>query len=123
MSGIDLTRTFSKLGWRIKWVRHEVISDYNACYNVNYQGRRIAPTAADILGIPPDEVWISEKFRKYATYILFHELQEIRYRAAGFNGDEAHSKAVDDEIQAWGSDPEWNDMNKTIGVGREQLVR
>ena len=50
----------------------------------------IRPPAAEKLGIPLNEIWISEKWKKYERYILYHELQEIKYRAMGYGKEEAH---------------------------------
>ena len=73
-----------KLGYRVVYVPHEIIKDYNACYRVEYDGKIIYPPAADKLGIPLNEIWISEIWRPYEKYVLFHELQEIKHRAEGF---------------------------------------
>lgn len=88
-----------RLGYKIVYVSHEVIKDYNACYRVIYDGKLIYPPAADKLGIPLNEIWISERFREYERYILFHELQEIKHRAEGLSVEEAHKKALKDEIK------------------------
>ena len=40
-----------KMGYKIVYVPHEVIENYNACYRVRYRGRTIFPPAADKLGI------------------------------------------------------------------------
>ncbi len=99
-----------KLGYKIKYVPHDIIKDYNACYNVVYRGSVIKPSAADKLGIPLNEIWISEKWRRYEKYILYHELAEIRYRALGFSGEEAHILAEFECIKLWKSDPVWREM-------------
>ncbi len=79
-----------KLGYKVEYVPHEVIKDYNACYNVIYKGKHIKPPTADKLGIPLNEIWISEKWKKYEKYILYCELAEIKFRAQGYNVEEAH---------------------------------
>jgi competence protein ComEA len=77
------------------YVPHEVICEYNACYRVSYEGREIYPPSADRLGIPLNEIWISEKYRRYEKYILHHELEEIRYRAEGLDVESAHQRAIE----------------------------
>jgi competence protein ComEA len=98
------------LGYRVRYLPHETISDYNACYNVIYGGKIVKPAAADKLGIPLNEIWISEKWRKYEKYILHHELTEIKYRALGYGMDEAHTLAEMDCIAIWNKDPLWREM-------------
>jgi len=99
-----------KLGYRVRYVNHEVIKDYNACYNVIYDGKVIKPRAAEILGIPINEIWISEKWKKYEKYILYHELAEIKYRAAGYNQEEAHILSELECITLWRNDPMWREF-------------
>lgn len=45
-----------KHGYKIMYVTHRVIKDYNACYNVEYKGKTIRPLAAGKLGIPLNEI-------------------------------------------------------------------
>jgi len=65
-----------KRNYKVVYVSHEIIKDYNACYNVIYDEKIIRPPAAKKLGIPLNEIWISEKWKKYERYILYHKLQE-----------------------------------------------
>ena len=58
-----LREKLEKLGWRIRYVPHSVIEDYNACYRIVYKGKTIYPPAADRIGIPLNEIWLSEKLR------------------------------------------------------------
>ncbi len=103
----DLRRELEKHGWRIRYVPHEVIADYNACYRVVYRGKVIHPPAADRLGIPLNEVWLSERLRDYEEYVLFHELKEIGYRCQGYSVEEAHLRARIEEALRYCNDPKW----------------
>ena len=96
-----------KYRWRIRYVSHEVIEDYNACYRVVYCGKVIYPPAVDKLGIPLNEIWLSEKLKEYERYVLFHELREIHYRYHGYSVREAHLKARVDEALEFCNDPKW----------------
>ena len=49
-----------KRNYKVVYVPHEIIKDYNACYNVIYDEKIIRPPAAEELGIPLNEIWISE---------------------------------------------------------------
>jgi len=93
-----------KHGYRVRYVPHEVIEDYNATYNVLFENKHITTNAAEKLKIPLNEIWISEMWKPYETYILFHELREIYYRANGMSRDEAHEKAVQDALLLWRND-------------------
>ncbi len=96
-----------RMGWRVRYVPHEVIEDYNACYRVVYNGKVIYPPAADVLGIPLNEIWLSEKLREYEDYVLFHELREIHYRYLGYGVREAHLMARVEEALRFCNDPRW----------------
>ena len=96
-----------RLGWRVRYVPHEVISEFNACYRVEYKGRIIYPPAADRLGIPLNEIWLSELLREYEEYVLFHELREILYRYRGYSVEEAHLRARVDEALRFCNDHKW----------------
>jgi competence protein ComEA len=106
----DLRYEIKKLGYKIKYVPHEVMKDHNACYNVIYKGMIIKPPVANKLGIPINEIWISEKWRKYEEYILYHELAEIKYRFSGYNVEEAHILAEYECIKKWKYDAVWREM-------------
>jgi len=108
-------------GWDVAYASHDVIREYNACYRVEYDGEPIYPPAADDLGIPVDEIWISERWRKYERFILFHEWREIEYRAAGHGVAEAHELAERDELALWRRNPRWRVMNAEWDVGRAHL--
>jgi competence protein ComEA len=81
-----------KHGYRVRYVPHEVIEDYNATYNVTFEDKHIVTNAARELNIPLNEIWISEMWRSYEKYILFHELREIYHRANGMSANEALKK-------------------------------
>ena len=108
----NVREEIEKLGWRVKYVPHEVIEDYNACYRVVYHGKMIYPPAASKLGIPLNEIWLSERLREYEDYVLFHELREIQYRYQGYGVREAHLKARIDEALRFCDDPKWMEYFK-----------
>jgi len=107
---IDPKVEVANLGYRVRYVPHEIIKEHNACYNVIYNGKHIKPPAADKLGIPLNEIWISEKWRKYEKYILYHELAEIKFRAQGYNVEEAHILAEMSCIRLWRNNPHWREF-------------
>ena len=112
VSGITAVGTrevIEELGWKVRYIPHKVIEDYNACYRVEYRGKVIFPPAADALGIPLNEIWMSEKLREYEEYVLFHELREIQYRYQGYGVREAHLRARIDEALRFCSDFKWMD--------------
>jgi len=96
-----------RLGYVVRYVPHRVIADYNATYNVEYKGHHIITGAAKSLRIPLNEIWISETWRPYETYILFHELREIHYREKGSDPKNAHGKAVQDQLKMWKDDADF----------------
>jgi len=100
----ETEKFLSNHAYRIVYVPHEVIEDYNATYNVICEGKPITTNAAKQLDIPLNEIWISEKWKPYAKYIIFHELREIYYRAKGFERDDAHEKAIEDQLALWRND-------------------
>ncbi len=106
---MNVKEEIRRLGWRIRYVPHEVIRDYNACYRVTYKGKTIYPPAADKLGIPLNEIWLSELLKDYEEYVLFHELREILYRSQGYNVEEAHLRARIDEVIKFCNDPKWTE--------------
>ena len=64
--------------------------------------------------VPLNEIWISEMWRPYEKYILFHELREIYYSAEGLSRDEAHEKALQDGSILWENDALLQKMIKEI---------
>ncbi|SDF43781.1 competence protein ComEA [Halorubrum xinjiangense] len=108
-------------GWTVEHVPHEEIARYNACYRVEYDGKLIHPPAADDLGIPRNEIWVSEKWSKYDRFILYHELREIEHRADGHDVTTAHELAERDERSLWRDNPRWRVMNAEWDEGRAHL--
>ncbi len=90
------------LVYRVRYVPHETIGEHVACYHVVYEGRTVKPEAADSLGIPLNEIWISESYRDREERVLHHELREIQYRARGWKPGRAHRQAAKDEEAAFG---------------------
>lgn len=104
-----------ELGWDIVYKPHETMAAYNAFYNVEYEGTEIAPPAARRMGVPLNEVWLTEFLRPYERYILHHELNEIKYRARGYGVEEAHERAVEDD-HIWEGDPMWEELQREINL-------
>lgn len=100
--------------YKIRYVPHEIIEDYNATYNVIFTGKHITTNATKKLKIPLNEIWISEMWRPYEKYIVFHELREIYYRANGFSRGEAHKRAYQDGLYLWSKDVLFHKMIKEI---------
>ena len=88
-------------GYRVRHVPHETVGEHVACYHVVYEGRTVKPAAADALGIPLNEIWISEGYRDNEDRVLYHELREIQYRARGWKPGRAHRQATKDEEAAY----------------------
>ncbi len=67
----DVKEKIGKLGCKVVYVPHEVTEDYNVCYKLKYKGKLVLPPAADKLGIPLDEIWISNKWKEFEEHILY----------------------------------------------------
>lgn len=104
-----------ELGYDIVYKPHETMAAYNAFYRVEYEGQEIAPPAARRMGVPLNEVWLTEFLRPYENYVLYHELNEIEYRAEGYGVDEAHQKALEDD-RIWEGDPKWEELQREINL-------
>jgi competence protein ComEA len=104
----------AKLGYKVVYVPHSIIEDYNATYNVIYEGKVITTNASKSIGVPINEIWISQKWKPYEKYILFHEIKEIQHKAAGLIPREAHKKASNDALSKWKNDPKLKRMIKEI---------
>jgi competence protein ComEA len=104
----------ARYGYRVVYVSHRIIEDYNATYNVMCAGKLITTSAAKELDIPSGEIWISELWRPYGRFIVFHELREIYCRAEGFGRNAAHEKTRRDEASLWKDDLLWQKMNRDI---------
>ena len=100
----EAEKFLSDYAYKIVYVPHEVIEDCNATYSVMCEDKLIRTNATKELDIPLNEIWISEKWKPYAKYIIFHELREIYYRAKGFERDNAHEKAIEDQLILWKND-------------------
>ncbi len=112
-------KEMESLGYDIVYKPHKEIADHMAFYKVEYDSKVIAPPIVRRYDISLNEVWLSEKFKPYEKYILYHELQEIKYRAEGYGVREAHLKAKEDE-KIWEGDPKWEELRREINlVGRE----
>lgn len=111
----DPRAEMGELGYDVVYKPHEVMAKYNAFYRVEYDGEEIAPPAAREMGVPLNEVWLTELLRPYEKYVLHHELNEIQYRAEGYGVEEAHERAVaDDEV--WAGDPKWEELQREINL-------
>jgi len=104
----------TRYAYKVHYVPHKIIEDYNATYNVICENKHITTGAAKELGISLNEIWISEMWRPYEKYIVFHELREIYYRAKGFDRNDAHEKAIQDGFVLWENDPLLRKLIKEI---------
>lgn len=112
----DPRREMEARGWDVVYRPHDVMAKYNACYDVEYEGDRIAPPVADELGIPTGEVWVTELLEPYERYVLHHELAEIEARADGLGVDAAHERALEADREAWGDDPGYQEFVTEINL-------
>jgi competence protein ComEA len=110
----DARKTAERLGYRVVYVPHEIIEDYNATYNVIFDGKVVTTEASKAIGVPLNEIWISEMWRSYERFILFHELKEIEHKARGSNPKQAHHKAMQDALHIWKNDPSFEKMVRDI---------
>lgn len=113
---MDLLEMAERLGYRVRLIPHERIKEYIACYRVMYEGKEIYPGAALRLGIPMNEIWVSDAFRDFLDYILFHELREIHHRYEGHSPDDAHLMALKDEENEFNGDEKWLRLKSEINV-------
>jgi len=111
-----------RLGFKVIYVQHEVIEDYNACYRVEYKGKLIFPPAANKLDIPLNEIWISEKWREFEKYILYHELREIKYRAEGYAVERAHKLASRDANEKFRGDQNHESLRREINITSKETL-
>jgi competence protein ComEA len=117
----DARAQMEELGYDIVYKPHETMAAYNAFYRVEYDGDVIAPPAARRMDVPLNEVWLTEFLRPYERYILYHELNEIKYRAQGYSVDEAHERAVEDD-KIWAGDPKWEELQREINIVSPERV-
>jgi competence protein ComEA len=119
---MDTNEKIRRIGYRIVYVPHEVIENYNACYRVRYQGKLIFPPAADKLGIPLNEIWISEKWKEFEKYIIYHELREIEHRAEGYSKEQAHELAVKDSNEEFRGDSKHEHLRREINIVSKETL-
>ncbi len=94
-----------RLGYEVVHVPDEVVGKYVAAYNIVYKGKHMKEPKYDKgVDVPPNQVWVSEKFKVYDKIILFHELQEWKYRSAGYDRKTAHLMAKKAEEEAFGEE-------------------
>jgi competence protein ComEA len=117
---MDVKEKVQKLGYKVVYVPDEVIENYNACYRVRYQGKLIFPPVADRLGIPPNEIWFSRKWKEFEEYIVYHELREIEHRAEGLSVEEAHELAVRDAEEKYREDSNHERLSREINVASKK---
>ncbi len=118
----DPRKEVTRQGWSLVYIPHDKIENYNACYRVKYRGEKIYPPAADDLGIPLNEIWISDKLKEFEKYILYHEIREIKDRAKGYDVNTAHEKAVEDE-KIFEGDPKWEKLRREINMASPEILR
>ena len=106
----NIIKDIERLGYRVVYKPHSLMKDYNATYNVIYDGKRITNPAGIKLKIPTNEIWISEKWRKYEKYVLFHELTEIKFRARGYDVEDAHYLSEMECINKFRNHPIWREF-------------
>lgn len=109
------------LGYDLVYKPHEVMAKYNAFYRVEYEGAVIAPPAARKMDVPLNEVWLTELLRPYERYVLFHELNEIKYRAQGYGVEEAHELALEAD-KSWEGDAKWDEFQREINLVPQERV-
>jgi competence protein ComEA len=110
----DMMELLTENSCRIIYIPHEVIEDYNATYHVMFDDKVITTGVSSELGVPLNEIWISELWKPYERFIIFHELREIYYKAEGLSRDVAHKRTRQDESFLWDDDPLWRKMNRDI---------
>lgn len=99
-----------KWGYKIVYVPHEIIENYNACYRVECKGKLVFPPAADKLGISLNDILISEKWR------------EMRYRADGYIVEQAHESASRDARERYMEDPKYECLCREINVASKETL-
>ncbi len=116
-------KELESLGYTIAYKPHHLVSKHMAFYRVEYKGKEIKCPIADDYGVPLNEIWLTEKFKPYEKYILYHELNEIKYRAEGLEPWEAHQKALKDD-KIWKDEEEWQHLQKEINIiSEEELTK
>ncbi len=80
------------------------------------------PPAADKLGIPLNEIWISKKYKEFEEYILYHELREIKHRAEGLSVDQAHELATKETEEKYRGDPKYEKLRREINIASKETM-
>lgn len=101
---IKVKEEIKKRGYKVVIVPHHVVGDHLGTYNVIYNGRHfMAPSRmvqkrlGEHIDMPLNQIWISTKLKKRVDIVLFHELQELKYRRRGYSARKAHKLAREDE--------------------------
>ena len=112
-------KTLKSLNYTLAYKPHRQIAKHMAFYNVQYNDQKIKCPISDHYGVPLNEIWLTEKFKPYEKYILYHELNEIKYRAEGLEPWEAHQKALEKD-KIWKDEEEWQHLQKEINIITEE---
>jgi len=118
----EVKEEIQRLGYKVVYVPHEVIEDHIACYKVKYKGKLVFPPAADKLGIPLNQIWISQKYKEFEEYILYHELREIKHRAEGLSVEQAHKLATKETEEKYRGDPKFERLQREINVATKETM-
>ncbi|MBS7635972.1 hypothetical protein KEJ37_01275 [Candidatus Bathyarchaeota archaeon] len=73
----ETMKILAEHAYKIRYVPHEIIEDYNATYNVVFRGKIYYNKCCQEVKVPLNDIRISEMWRTYEKYIIFHELREI----------------------------------------------
>ena len=120
-TSLDPRAEMEDLGYDIVYKPHATMAEYNAFYRVEYDGEVIVPPAARRMDVPLNEVWLTEYLRPYEKYILYHELNEIKYRAQGYDVERAHELAVEAD-HIWEGDSKWEELQHEINLTPPERV-
>ena len=118
----EMRERAERMNFQVVYKPHRIMKDYNATYNVILDGKRITNPAGIKLGIPTGEIWISEKWKKYEDYILFHEIEEIIFRAKGYGIEEAHYLSEMKCIKKFRNDPKWREFVVELHISDVETV-
>lgn len=118
----DVKEEIRKLGYKVVYVPHKTIEDHIVCYRVKYKGKIVYPPAAEKLNIPLNEIWISEKYKEFEEYILYHELKEIKYRTEGLSVEQAHKLATKDTEEKYRGDPKFEKLSREINIATKETM-
>lgn len=116
-------KTLESLGYTIVYKPHEKVARHMAFYRVEYQGKEIKCPVADVYGVPLNQIWLTEKFKPFERYVLYHEFNEIKYLAEGLEPWEAHLIALEDD-KVWEGEEKWREFRKEINIiPQEELTK